>query len=289
MGRLKATAASGCVRTLRGDLETEQGRGIPGLNLRWGSDRPPAIPRTTPPWLQDLAGAWIFYSILPGLPWPSPRFERIARFAPCIGAVIGGLQALLWWLLEHLGWTALATTPLVLALGIWLSGGLHHDGLMDTADGLAAGPARRLEAMEDSRVGASGVLALILVLLVETAALLRLGAQAPVAIVIASIWGRTAPLWAMARFDYLREQGTAGFHRRHGRPLWDLLPLILLLVPLGFIAGPLQLLLGAGVAVLVSERLGRVLGGHTGDSYGASLVLCQAFTLLGLALLAPNA
>jgi cobalamin synthase len=32
-----------------------------------------------------------------------------------------------------------------------------------------------------------------------------------------------------------------------------------------------------------------VLGGHTGDSYGASLVLCQAFTLLGLALLAPNA
>ena len=270
---------------MRGDLETEQGRDLPTPNLRWTSEEPSAaIRRTTPTWLQDLAGAWIFYSILPGLPWPTPRFERIARFAPWIGVVIGGLQACLWCLLDGLGWSALSSTPLVLALGIWLSGGLHHDGLMDTADGLAAGSARRLEAMEDSRVGASGVLALSMVLLVESAALIQLGDQTPIGVLIAAVWGRSAPLWAMARFRYLRPDGTAGFHRRHGRPLWDLLPLLLLIVPMLVIAGPWPLIFGAGIAVLVSERLGRLLGGHTGDSYGASLVLCEAFTLLGMAL-----
>ena len=46
---------------------------------------------------------------------------------------------------------------------------------------------------------------------------------------------------------------------------------------------PLTLLLGAPVAVLVAECLGRRLGGHTGDSYGAALVLTEAITLLLLA------
>ena len=51
--------------------------------------------------------------------------------------------------------------------GIWITGGLHFDGLMDTADGIAAGPEKCLFAMQDSRVGASGVLALIIILLVQ--------------------------------------------------------------------------------------------------------------------------
>ena len=62
----------------------------------------------------------------------------------------------LWLLLTALGWNALSVAPVVLAFGLWLTGGLHLDGLMDTADGLAAGATRVLEAMDDSRVGASG-------------------------------------------------------------------------------------------------------------------------------------
>lgn len=242
------------------------------------------IARNAPPWLADLAGAWIFYSVLPAWPWPAPRFERIARFAPWIGLLIGALQASLWLGLQRLGWSGMALAPLVIAFGIRLSGGLHHDGLMDTADGVAAGSERRLEAMEDSRVGASGVLALAVLLLIEMAALLQLGAAAPVALLLAGFWGRVAPLWAMARFDYLRVDGTAGFHRRHARPVWDGVPLVAGLV-LFAVAGvqPLHLLLGAPVAVLVSECLGRRLGGHTGDSYGAALVLSEAITLLLLA------
>ena len=168
--------------------------------------------------MSDLAGAWIFYSVLPAWPWPSPRFQRIARFASWIGLVIGALQALLCWGLLQLGWTMSGAAPMVIALGIWLSGGLHHDGVMDTADGLAAGPERCLEAMEDSRVGASGVLALVMVLMLQLGALIQLGQAAPAALVTVGVWSRVAPLWAMARFLYLRRDGTAGFHRRHGRP-----------------------------------------------------------------------
>ena len=255
-----------------------------------------------PSWLRDLAGAWVFYSVLPAWPLLKPRFERIARFAPWIGLVLGGLQSLLWLILTRANWPTAAVALLVIGLGAWLTGGLHLDGLMDMADGLAAGRERCLQAMEDSRVGASGVQALLVVVLIQIAALLRLGPLAPLALPIAAFWGRCAPLWAMGRFCYLREgcSGTASFHRRYGQGWREALPAFLVLlvaltvVPSFLMAGRLSqmtLMVGIVVGVLpaffVPEVLGRRLGGHSGDSYGASLVLVETITLLLLAVLLP--
>ncbi|MFM2122807.1 MAG: hypothetical protein RLZZ589_1244, partial [Cyanobacteriota bacterium] len=177
-----------------------------------------------------------------------------------------------------------------------LSGGLHLDGAMDTADGLAAGPERCLEAMDDSRVGASGVQAFVLLVLLRVGALALLAPQAPAALVGAAVWGRVAPLVAMQAFPYLRPQGgTAAFHRRHWRG-WarELAPSLLLLGLLSGIAlglgWPLWVALGwCGLlpAWLVPWALGRRLGGHSGDSYGACVEWTQSLCLLlwGLLLL----
>ncbi|HJM80768.1 MAG TPA: adenosylcobinamide-GDP ribazoletransferase, partial [Prochlorococcaceae cyanobacterium Fu_MAG_72] len=74
-------------------------------------------------WLRDLAGAWVFYSVLPAWPVLKPRFERIARFAPWIGLVLGGLQSLFWLILTHAHWPAAAAALLVIGLGACLTGG----------------------------------------------------------------------------------------------------------------------------------------------------------------------
>jgi adenosylcobinamide-GDP ribazoletransferase len=245
------------------------------------------MPRlSAPSWLRDLAGAWIFYSVLPAWPAPAPRFERIARFAPWIGAVLGALQGGLWWGLEGRV-PLLAQVALVLALALWLSGGLHMDGAMDSADGLAAGD-RFLEAMADSRVGASGVQALAVLLLLRTGALAILGAAAPMALVWAAVWGRVAPLPAMAWFPYLRAGGSAAFHRAHGaglavelRPTLLLLPLLLLLPWPGLASWPVPTgLVGLLPALVVPLVLGRRLGGHSGDTYGACVEWTEAWGLL---------
>lgn len=243
----------------------------------------PLPPLRPPGFLRDLAGAWIYYSVLPAWPAPSPRFERIARFAPWIGAVLGGLQGLLWWGLEGRA-PLLAQVALVLALGLALSGGLHMDGAMDSADGLAAGD-RALEAMADSRVGASGAMALAQLLLLRGAGLALLGPLASGALLWAAIWGRVAPLVAMARFPYLRPGGSGAFHRAHGAGLWvELRPTLLLLgvlLPLTVRLGwwP-PALLGLAPALLVPHWLGRRLGGHTGDSYGACVEWSETVSLL---------
>ncbi len=258
------------------------------------SQPPDATPAAAPAWLRDLAGAWIFYSVLPAWPWPEPRFRRIARFAPWVGAVLGGLQGLLWWGLEGRV-PPLAQVALVLAAGLLLTGGLHMDGAMDTADGLAAGE-RLLDAMEDSRVGASGAQALALLLLLRTAALATLAAAAPLALPWAALWGRVAPLVAMARFPYLRPGGTAAFHREHwaglARELRPTALLVLLVVVIhmavadwvvagsGASMAALAGLAGLLPALVVPLWLGRRLGGHSGDSYGACVEWSEALALL---------
>lgn len=243
-----------------------------------------------PRWWPDLAGSWIFYSTLPALPGPPPRFERIARFAPVLGLIIGGAQAVLWWLGRAAGLPLGACTALVLGLGLLLSGGLHMDGVLDTGDGLAAGR-RRLEAMADSRIGASGLVAGLMVLLLKASALLSLGATAAPLLIWSSVWGRVAPLPAMAWFPYLRPGGSGAFHRSSRRPLSEeLLPAALtvgLLTGLS-LSSPsipwrggalLSGLSGALPALLVPLELGRRLGGHTGDSYGACVEWSEALSL----------
>lgn len=258
----------------------------------------PPLPSRLRQALADAAGAWIFYSVLPAWPGIAPRFERIARFAPLVGVVLGGLQALLWWFTAV--WLPVEVgAVLLLALGLALSGGLHADGVMDTADGLAAGE-RALAAMDDSRVGAAGVQAFVQVLLLKLAGLLCLASLGPAGLAAALLWScwgaRIAPLLAMDASPYLRAGGTAGFHRQHWRGLRrELLPamLVLPLLLIGLLrswptaaAALLAGLLALLPALLVPRWIGRRLGGHSGDSYGACVEWCEALGLLVMGLVA---
>ncbi len=221
--------------------------------------------------------------MLPGLSRITPRFERIARFAPWVAVVLALLQAALWALLEGRV-PQLTQVALVLALGLLLNGGLHMDGAMDTADGLAAGD-RFLEAMRDSRIGASGAQALVLVLLLKAAALASLGPIVPVVLPWAAFWSRVAPLVAIDRFPYLRPRGGGALHRRHWAGLAvelrpALLLLVLLLVTTCSQGLPTVGLWGGLPAVLVPLWLGRRLGGHSGDTYGASVEWSETLALL---------
>ena len=82
---------------------------------------------------------------------------------PIVGAVLGLLAGIVGWVLMAVGVPSGMAAAGVLGALVLATGGLHEDGLADCADGFGGGttPERRLEIMRDSRVGAFGVLALV--------------------------------------------------------------------------------------------------------------------------------
>jgi adenosylcobinamide-GDP ribazoletransferase len=116
-------------------------------------------------WIRDFMVAIQF---LTRLPVPRVRFDpdcllRAAKFFPVVGLVIGlGASTLQNVAAPHLGRPLVAL--LVLIFLVLATGGLHEDGLADTADGFGGGWNREqiLEILRDSRIGSFGALALIL-------------------------------------------------------------------------------------------------------------------------------
>ncbi len=247
-------------------------------------------------WLRDFAGSFIFYTTLPCLPFIKPEFNRIARFSPLVGILLGLIQSIVWILLSKIGWPKEGIALFVIAIGISITGGLHLDGLIDTADGIGAGHSRQLEAMKDSRVGAIGVQAIIIILLIQISSLIRLDSYAPVAMPIALFWGRCSQFWAINNFPYIHKNGASSFHKNNWIGAKEILPalitfiLIICIVSSGLIIADSKsisiLLLSIGIlpAITIPQLIGKKIGGHCGDSYGASIVIVETIVLFFFAL-----
>jgi adenosylcobinamide-GDP ribazoletransferase len=210
-----------------------------------------------------------------------------APWFPAVGAVLGaGAGAIAYVAAPSLGPTVAAVLAvLVLVL---LTGALHLDGLADCADGIGArggGAERRLAVMRDSSIGTFGTLALALWLTLVVAALAGLDrGDAFDALLIAAAVGRWAALLHAVIAPPARRDGLgAGFEvSAAGLAIATALAAAAALVAGG--VGPGLATLGAGVAVaaVVTTAARRGLGGRTGDTLGATVVLTEAAVVVVL-------
>ncbi|MEM9538220.1 MAG: adenosylcobinamide-GDP ribazoletransferase [Cyanobacteria bacterium P01_E01_bin.42] len=245
---------------------------------------------------QSFLAAIAFYSCLPvpGMQWL--RFDRIARFAPAVGLLLGLLLMGVDWGLQWLQMPILPRSAFLVSLWIFLTGGLHLDGAMDAADGLAVlDRDRRLQVMQDSHSGAFAVMVAIVIFSLKTLALSEIEAWRGLGVMLAAGWGRWGQVVAIALYPYLKPTGKGAFHKEHLHYPGDVLGGFLLLVGIGML--PIFLwgegwwvavgmaIAGFGFAIAVGYWFYRQFGGHTGDTYGAIVEWTEAFYLLLLTLL----
>ncbi|MBE9175927.1 adenosylcobinamide-GDP ribazoletransferase [Synechocystis salina LEGE 06155] len=249
-------------------------------------------------WGGDSVGAAIlFYT---RLPWPRSwpvNFDRIARWITLMGLLLSLILLAVDQGLQWLAMDKLLQSAMVVSLWLALTGGLHLDGVADTADGLAVtNPSKRLAVMQDSQTGAYGVMAIAVVLLLKTTALASLNSKglASWALVMALGWGRWGQLLAIALYPYLKADGKGAMHKRNLKLGSDLLLGTTIMLgggtALGIILGIAPWLMGVGTGggALIAWGVGRwfakQLGGHTGDTYGAVVEWSEVLILLGLSL-----
>jgi adenosylcobinamide-GDP ribazoletransferase len=232
-----------------------------------------------------VLGALAFYTCIP-VPQQLPlNFHGIARWAPGIGLLIGSVLAVTDQLLLVAGMPILVRSAVLILLWLGITGGLHLDGAMDTADGLAVlEPERRLAVMADSRTGAFGVMAAIAILLLKLTALSSLESYRWFALMGAAGWGRWGQLAAIASYPYLKPTGKGAFHKAAIHSRWQAIPTLVLLlgwlhaadwkIALGIASG------GLAIALLTGFWFNHKLGGQTGDTYGAIVEWTEALILV---------
>ncbi len=237
------------------------------------------------------------FSFLTTLPVRAPAsFEpgdlgRSAAWYPLVGAVLGVLVAAAYVLLKMI-FPPLLAAALGVGLWVWLTGGLHLDGLADCCDGLlnASTPERRLEIMRDPRLGTFGGAGLILQILLKVLAVLSLPVGWPgwAALILAPALGRWMILLGgrqpQARPGGLGADFALGLQTRHFF-LAALVPLVA--AAAGGLRGGIAVLLAHlttwGIFTLARKRL----NGVTGDVYGAAVELSELAVLLAFCLYLP--
>jgi adenosylcobinamide-GDP ribazoletransferase len=214
--------------------------------------------------------------------WSAGDSGRAAVWYPFVGLVVGALTWLVW------TGSMLVFPPLVagiITLIVWvaLTGGLHLDGLADCCDGLFASASveRRLEIMKDPRMGAFGVIGLVLVLLLKAATLGSLDSDSSLGILLAASLGRwcilPAGLLPLARPSGMGADFIAGFRRSF--IFWGALIPLVIAVLLGT-RGVLSAFTGLGAMGLVLWLAKSRIGGVTGDVFGMIVEAIEMIVLL---------
>ena len=237
-------------------------------------------------------------------------------YFPLVGIIVGFVCALVY-LIATITFSSPPLAALfALTAGVLLTGGLHEDGLADFADGLGGGRDRkhRLEIMKDSRIGSYGTIALILVFSINFVALDRL--KGPSFLVMASLIAAHGVSRALlpiiaALTPYARETDdskTAPLadplpsHRLFGLSFFATfavmpIPAAYMIEPQAvdplpfFNNGPLLIVLTMAAAILAAPMIAvvmtrisqRKLGGWTGDTLGATQVVCFTTFLIFIA------
>jgi adenosylcobinamide-GDP ribazoletransferase len=230
------------------------------------------------------------YPIPMEIEFSAAHFVRGMKWMPLVG-LLAALPGALAFTLADIWLNREIAALFAVTMLITVTGGLHLDGIADTADGLFSYRTRErmLEIMRDSTLGANGVIALVLTILLKFTLLSHIpGHGALFAVLATPILGRTALTWHSASACYAREvRGIGDYVNQTGLPQalaatavsFSLILLLLVLfgVRTALIPAVAMLLilpsiaLATGFAVYLKNRL----GGITGDTIGASIELSE--------------
>lgn len=238
--------------------------------------------------MKSLVAALQFLTICPWVSSVNCSERDIGRstpFFPVIGILLGLAVIVVEMGASRFFQGTVSSVIVTLAL-VAFSGGLHMDGLADTADGFfSARPRERiLEIMRDSRIGTMGVIAIVFVLGLKVAAV----HSAPVSIQLPMLFlipltGRCAMVVQLAVLPYARTGGLASLFIENRKQTDWVLALLVLAAAAWFSAGNIGLIAGSGailVTLLFAAWCKSKIGGFTGDTLGASCEIAEAVVAL---------
>lgn len=240
--------------------------------------------------------AFSFFTIipLPMVEWTNRRMRFLPVFMPFVGLGIGSLGYGLYCLLTNWTLSEFSNAVVMVLFYLVITGGLHIDGLMDTADAYFSrrSKEKKLEIMKDSSVGVFAVIAFVSLMLIKIACfyeIFRAGKETALLLLLIPVLSRIVQAFILCLFPYAKEDGLAViFKASAGRGTSSVLVLyfvftaglIYILTGVKGLVLPLGLLL---LTIFYYFSIKKNFGGITGDIVGGFVELAEVLMLFLLA------
>ncbi|MGD9157860.1 MAG: adenosylcobinamide-GDP ribazoletransferase [Desulfobacteraceae bacterium] len=226
------------------------------------------------------------------IPFPgneSDDFSSSLPWFPVVGLILGlilYLVSLLWMHLPFDQWSW-GCAVVLSALLIWLTRGLHTDGLADWADSLGGfGREKRLAIMKDSSLGAFGVMAITLGILFKLIAFERIFSSGSlIFLIMIPVISRNMLVELQTTLPYARSDGMAGVFIKGANNRHRVISHIIAFVICLFfgITGAILYLSAFAVTLFLKGMYRRQFNGITGDLLGASNEIIEVILLMIIA------
>lgn len=226
---------------------------------------------------------------MPNIEWSEEKMSYVMCFFPWIGAVIGGLTYLVFWLQGILGnqgvvFHELFYTVLLVLIPILVTGGIHLDGFLDTKDALSSYQSRerRLEILKDPHAGAFAIISGIVYFLAYLGIYSSLTKESVTVIGISFLLSRTLSGISVVTFPQARKKGMVADVSENASKKRTKQVLFLYLIVFGILLICVGKIVGLAVVVTAEVVFGYYykmaldkFGGVTGDLAGYFLQLCE--------------
>ena len=212
---------------------------------------------------------------------------------PLIGALVGFLGGIVALLLSYFNIPPIIISLITIGAIILLTGGLHEDGLADTADGFGSNknPEDKINIMRDSQIGVYGTLALIIAISVKAFALTELINKDPfftciIALIVSGALSRSTIVGIAFFLEKASETGLASFAgkpKANGAGMCFLISILfcIFLLPLTKVLA--AMFLSIVTTVVIGFLSKKQINGYTGDILGTTQILSETAILIYLA------
>ena len=206
-------------------------------------------------------------------------------FYPMIGSLLGLILVGTDYLAQLYLPASVTNSLLIILLSI-ITGGIHLDGLMDSSDGIFSGQKRDkiLVIMRDSRVGAFGVLVVVLILILKFSLFLELvEPYRSKTLILFPTLARWAMVYAAFNYSYARKEGLGRAYAKELTKTSFIIATVwtvILAIILFKLEGVIILFFSWCSLCVILKRINQKLNGLTGDNYGAVNELIEVIVLL---------
>lgn len=221
---------------------------------------------------------------MPRTEWNRENMKYVMCFFPLAGVAVGAAVYLWWMLSGRIPMSGVFNTAVMIMIPIAVTGGIHMDGLLDTADALSScqPPERKLEILKDSNAGAFAVIVCAGYLLLDYGVWYDLTAAAVPVVAAGFVLSRALSGLAIVTFPLAKNSGLAAMFSNEAKKKTTGIVMVVYIAASGafMIAADWQMGLAglaAAAAVFAYYRhmAVREFGGITGDLAGFFLQICE--------------